>query len=221
MARFNVRFLVSAITILVVLVYYIVFQLQHTENGGFFSYVTPVPITITIIVFIGGLFIVWAWKWNFFYSWLVLSPDLSGVWEGSIKSNWQNGQLDAIPITVIISQTFLSSHIEMKTAESRSQSVGSFFVIDNDRNTQQLSYIYLNHPNASVRARSEIHYGAVMLNFDVHDKSKMDGNYWTDRGTAGEINIVRLEQEHKSRFSMASFAASLLAFFSVRFNHKD
>ena len=50
---------------------------------------------------------------------------------------------------------------------------------------------YLNTPKAGVRERSEIHYGSTILNFDGFKVTKMDGEYWTDRETTGEITLTK------------------------------
>jgi hypothetical protein len=49
----------------------------------------------------------------------------------------------------------------------------------------------LNTPKAGVRERSEIHYGSTILNFDGFNVTKMDGEYWTDRKTTGEIILLK------------------------------
>ena len=126
-----------------------------------------------------------------FYPWLVPFPNLSGKWEGTIKSNWKGTEGNEIPTEVIINQTFFNVQVKVRTGESRSYSIGASFDIDKDRGLQQLFYSYLNTPKAGVRERSEIHYGSTLLHFEGYDVKSLEGEYWTSRETTGEIILSK------------------------------
>ena len=192
MVKHNIRIFAFAILGLAFIVYAIIFALtQNFDSIDFQKAITHVSTTISINIIIWMIFIAWAWKWKIFYPWLVPFPNLSGNWEGTIKSNWKEKELDPIPIEVSITQNFFNIQVRIKTKESRSYSIGASFDIDNDRGFQQLFYSYLNTPKAGVRERSEIHYGSTILNFDGFKVTKMDGEYWTDRETTGEITLTK------------------------------
>lgn len=190
MVKHNIRIFAFAILGLAFIVYAIIFSLtQNFDSIDFHIAITHVSTTISINIIIWMLFIAWAWKWKIFYPWLVPFPNLSGDWVGTIKSNWKEKELEPIPIEVSITQNFFNIQVRIKTKESRSYSIGASFDIDNERGFQQLFYTYLNTPKAGVRERSEIHYGSTILNFDGFKVTKMDGEYWTDRETTGEITL--------------------------------
>lgn len=192
MVKHNIRIFAFAILGLAFIVYAIIFALtQNFDSIDFHKAITHVSTTISINIIIWMIFIAWAWKWKIFYPWLVPFPNLSGNWEGTIKSNWKEKELDPIPIEVSITQNFFNIQVRIKTNESRSYSIGASFDIDNERGFQQLFYTYLNTPKAGVRERSEIHYGSTILNFDGFNVTKMDGEYWTDRETTGEIILTK------------------------------
>lgn len=192
MVKHNIRIFAFAILGLAFIVYAIIFTLtQNFDSIDFHKAITHVSTTISINIIIWMIFIAWAWKWKIFYPWLVPFPNLSGNWEGTIKSNWKEKELEPIPIDVSITQNFFNIQVRIKTNESRSYSIGASFDIDNERGFQQLFYTYLNTPKAGVRDRSEIHYGSTILNFDGFNVTKMDGEYWTDRETTGEIKLKR------------------------------
>lgn len=192
MVKHNIRIFAFAILGLAFIVYAIIFALtQNFESIDFHKAITHVSTTISINIIIWMIFIAWAWKWKIFYPWLVSFPNLSGNWEGTIKSNWKKMEIEPIPIEVSITQNFFNIQVRIKTNESRSYSIGASFDIDNERGFQQLFYTYLNTPKAGVRERSEIHYGSTILNFDGFNVTKMDGEYWTDRETTGEIKLKR------------------------------
>jgi len=190
MVKHNIRIFAFAILGLAFIVYAIIFTLtQNFDSIDFHKAITHVSTTISINIILWMLFIAWAWKWKIFYPWLVPFPNLSGNWEGTIKSNWKEKELEPLPIEVSITQNFFNVQVRIKTKESRSYSIGASFDIDNERGFQQLFYTYLNTPKAGVRERSEIHYGSTILNFDGFKVTKMDGEYWTDRETTGEITL--------------------------------
>ncbi len=192
MVRHNIRIFAFVILGLAFVVYAIIFSLtQNFESIDFQKALTHISTTISINIIIWMIFIGWAWKWKIFYPWLVPFPDLSGEWEGYIKSNWKGKELEPIPTEVSISQNFFNIQVKIKTKESRSYSIGASFDIDNERGFQQLFYSYLNTPKASVRERSEIHYGSTILNFEGFKVTKMDGEYWTDRETTGEVTLTK------------------------------
>jgi hypothetical protein len=192
MVKHNIRIFAFAILGLAFIVYSIIFLLtQNLDSIDFHKAITHVSTTISINIILWMIFIVRGWKLKIFYPWLVPFPNLSGDWEGTIMSNWKEKELEPIPIEVSITQNFLNVQVRIKTKESRSYSIGASFDIDNERGFQQLFYTYLNTPKAGVRERSEIHYGSTILNFDGFKVTKMDGEYWTDRETTGEITLTK------------------------------
>lgn len=192
MVKHNIRIFAFAILGLAFTVYAIIFILtQNLDSIDFHKAITHVSTTVSINIVIWMVFIGFAWKWKIFYPWLVPYPNLSGKWEGFVKSNWKEKELEPIPIEVTINQNFFNIQVQIKTNESRSYSIGASFDIDKERGFQQLFYTYLNTPKAGVRDRSEIHYGSTILNFDGFKVTSMDGEYWTDRETTGEINLTK------------------------------
>ena len=192
MVKHNIRTFAFSIIGLAFIVYAIIFLItQNLEKIDLNKAITHISTTITINILLWTIFIKWAWKFKMFYPWLVQTPNLSGDWKGFLKSNWEGGRLDPIPTEVIIKQSFLHIQVLIKTGESRSYSVGGAFDMDEERGFQQLFYSYLNTPKASVRNRSEIHYGTTLLNFEGFDVTKLDGEYWTSRETTGEIELTK------------------------------
>ncbi|MCX6246178.1 MAG: hypothetical protein NTW10_00455 [Bacteroidetes bacterium] len=192
MIKHNIRIFAFAILGLAFLVYVIIFLLtQNHDNIDFHEAINHISTTISINIIIWTIFITWAWKWKIFYPWLVPFPNLSGKWEGLIISNWKDKELDPIPTEITITQNFFNIQVKIKTKESRSYSIGASFDIDAERGFQQLIYTYLNTPKTGVRDRSEIHYGSTILHFDGFKVTKMEGEYWTDRETTGEVTLTK------------------------------
>lgn len=192
MIKHNIRIFAFAILGLAFIVYSVIFILtQNLDSVDFHKAITHISTTISINIILWMIFIAWGWKFKIFYPWLVPFPNLSGNWKGVIKSNWKEKDIEPIPIEVSITQNFFNVQVKIKTKESRSYSIGASFDIDNERGFQQLFYTYLNTPKAGVRERSAMHYGSTILNFEGFKVTKMDGEYWTDRETTGEISLTK------------------------------
>ncbi len=192
MIKYNIRIFAFTILSLAFVTYIVIFLItQDLASIDFNIALKHISTTISINVVIWTIFIKWCWKWKIFYPWLVPFPDLSGDWEGELKSNWKEKSLDPIPTEVTIIQSFFNVQVKIKTNESRSYSIGASFDIDKDRGLEQIVYSYMNTPKAGVRDRSEIHYGSTILNFDGFIVNEMEGQYWTDRETTGEIKLKR------------------------------
>ncbi len=192
MVTYNIKVFAFAILGLAFGTYIVLFlSTQNLESIDFNKALKDISTTISINAVLWTLFIKWGWKWKFFYPWLVPFPNLTGEWEGELKSNWKGNTITPIPTEISIKQTFFNLQVKIKTNESRSHSIGASFDIDKDRGLEQLIYTYINTPKASVRDRSKIHYGSTILTFEGYKINDMEGQYWTDRETTGEIKLRR------------------------------
>ena len=54
----------------------------------------------------------------------------------------------------------------------------------------KIHYGYINNPKAIYKDKSPIHYGMCVL--DIKDKNHLVGQYFTDRGTRGDIELQNI-----------------------------
>lgn len=132
---------------------------------------------------IATLYEKWAWR----YIPIENTPKLFKEYEGVFVSDYDNAERSA---RLEIKQTLLTVQVTLITGESRSKSISSS--IDTILNEKQLTYCYLNTPQAMVRHRSEIHYGTAML--CVENPNEIHGQYFTDRKTTGDMKFTKREQ---------------------------
>ena len=176
------------------------FEWRIVDSKGFnLSQMTAlleaIPIVITVNILFSWLFVKWLWKWKHFQGWLVPFPNLNGTWVGTIRSDWVNRETDktipSIPAIMTIKQNFLKISCVMKTQEMRSDSYTGEFRIDSDHQIKQLIYIYSSRPlsEPKIKKRSALHDGSVVLEIVENSVRKLEGRYWTDRGTTGEIDF--------------------------------
>ncbi len=141
----------------------------------------------------------WAWKWKILrlLEKIHKVPVLEGSWEGSFESlgnaktpdDRKNGR-----VTVEISQpSIYSVRVVLQTDETESRSLGEQIIHSND-GTTQLLYTYLSEPKTTVRARSAISYGSAKLRYYDKENSRLEGNYWTDQQTAGNLTLAKTKK---------------------------
>lgn len=160
---------------------------------NFMFVINSISLSVATVSVIATVFCTKLWKNKFFSKWLVLIPNMNGVWEGTIQSNWIDS-LTPIDTKLTIKQSLFSISCVMKTTEMRSSSINAGFNINPNSQEFQLIYTYISTPQQHIQERSQMHYGTIIFDFDTnYDVSDISGNYWTGRGTAGFITMKKKE----------------------------
>jgi hypothetical protein len=94
---------------------------------------------------------------------------------------------------VVIRQTFLNLSLRPLTKESSFHLVGTEIVCSVD-GLYCVSGVYRNEPRYQDRGHSDIHYGAVWLQVIDTPAQILQGHYWTDRNTAGEMKLTERQK---------------------------
>lgn len=169
------------------------------------SWLKALSISVTIVSVIAMVFDLWLWKLPVFQP-LVRRPFLGGTWKVAIQSDWKDpttGQI-AAPTHgyMVVRQTLSTLSMRFFTAESHSELVGTEMVCAAD-GVHCVSGVYRNEPRLAVRKRSPIHFGAVWLRISTDPTLEMEGHYWTDRDTKGEMRLYRRENRLFQSFNLA------------------
>ena len=150
--------------------------------------------TIPAILLMCGIFVTWGWKWRIFRGWLVPFPDLNGLWRGTLQTTWVDPATLRIPspidVTLAIKQSFVRISCVMRTDQMNSRSFLADFWLDGDEQIRKLGYCYFSTPRQSVREQSAPHQGTVIFEIVGSPPSRLRGEYWTDRKTTGEVELV-------------------------------
>lgn len=170
----------------------------------------PSSLVLSTLIVIVAIFEKWIWRWRLLHPWFVPIPDLVGLYKGELDSHWTdpaNGmKRGAIPAFLVVRQTLSNIHIRLYTAESESCSVlGSFITAPDGK--YELLYTYRNEPRLEVRPRSPIHYGGVKLAIG-RETQELEGSYWTDRQTIGNMRFTRISRKTPHSFQEAETLAS-------------
>lgn len=165
--------------------------------------------TLSVILAIIGalvwIFYRWAWAWPGFGH-VFKRPDLRGTWAGVIRSEWINpatGQkIGPIDSYLVIRQSFGAIHIRLLSAESSSITQTAALTRESD-GAITLNGAYRNDPKNSIRGRSAIHHGGLVLRVGGPPPVSMSGHYWTDRNTKGELEFRLLDRRCTDDFKTA------------------
>jgi hypothetical protein len=161
---------------------------------------------IGTLVIILWVFDKWIWKWRIFRGWLVKHTDLTGTWRVELRSEWVDPDTqhkrDPIQGYVCIRQTFSDLRMKMFTVESTSFVLLADMVKNADGSLTLIS-TYRNEPKLSVRKRSPIHHGTAKLEVSGPDVSEIEGEYWTDRESIGEITLSERVSKKAHSYSAA------------------
>jgi hypothetical protein len=170
------------------------------------AWLRPLSTVTTIVVLTVIAFDLWLWKIPLLHGWFVKRPVIAGTWKAELKSSWKDPatQVTIAPVEgyMAVRQTFSTLSLRLLTEESRSELVGTEIVCSVD-GTYCISGVYRNEPRFAVRERSPIHYGAVWLWLVDEPRPLLQGHYWTDRNTAGEMLLSNRQKKRFQDFQSA------------------
>jgi hypothetical protein len=195
---------IKAIIYCAALAWTVILHLDHEAIKS--AWFGPLSTAITVVLYAVMAFDLWLWKIPLLHGWFVKQPVIDGTWKVEIRSNWKNPAtgtgIPPVEGYMIVRQTFSSLSLRLLTAESSSELLGTEIVCSSD-GLYCVTGVYRNEPRFQVRHRSPIHFGAVWLKIiDEHPK-KVLGHYWTDRETAGEMELTNQQSKKFQTFQSA------------------
>jgi hypothetical protein len=198
------RILIQAIVLVVAGVYLVVFLVRGLPTAELFA---PVGAASSVAsLFVLG-FDHYFWRLPMFGRKLSRRPDLRGTWRGRLASGWENPeigkQIDPDPeVYLVIRQTFWNVTAHLITKESKSCSTTAAIESDGCGHYQLVAQ-YRNTPRASARDRSDVHYGSFKLDIAGEPVGQLEGFYWTDRKTRGDLDFDRRSKRLVETFANA------------------
>ncbi len=176
----------------------IVFAVGIVLSGGdpspeWLSYYSYAVVTVGVVL---ALWDRRFWRFELSQKLKATPIDLTGTWQGVLASEWIDPATSKrIPPKVaylVVRQTASTIKVTLLTDESRSSSALASVTKYQDR--MALDFMYLNEPRSSVNHRSDIHHGSTSLQISSRPASRLQGRYWTDRNTRGELDFT--ERSH-------------------------
>jgi len=183
--------LVRGTAVVVGLVYSAVLFLSGIELD------TPAKRVLALIPSIAPLAIVaydkWVWRWKFIQK-LNHRPRVDGLWKATLVPDDESHIPSEVPrgpieVYIVIEQSYWTLSITQFSKESRSYSRTSTFIRHGESNHTSLSYLYDNVPRQEHRRRSPRHVGACEFSTPQGSPTRLEGHYFTDRYTQGEMTL--------------------------------
>jgi len=121
-------------------------------------------------------------------------PLLAGTWRATLKPTDDShipdgGNRGPIEAYVIINQSYWSITVRQYTHESRSNSKAVLWTTEAGGGTTALTYTYRNNPKQEYESRSRAHLGTAALDVVGDQPQSLDGYYFTDRYTKGDMSL--------------------------------
>lgn len=179
------------------------------------EHLAPFGIVVGVLTGAYLAFDRWLWRMSYLQPWFVARPDLRGTWRVTLQPAQRSSESRQVttPITCFmgIEQSLSTLKMHLMTSESESWLVADSIKPSAARSSFDIVGVYLNHPGIHLRGnRSEIHYGALALR--THGTgvrpSSMTGEYWTNRGTGGRLELADRIDDIHTRYEDASAAFS-------------
>lgn len=146
----------------------------------------PFSVVVGVLVLALSIADRWLWRLRVLRPWLFNIPDLNGTWKVAIRPTAPEPSPSEVIAYMVIRQTFSTISLRLFTAESHSETL-SAHVVRCDDGTCNVAAVYRNTSRLQVRERSPLHHGALLLSVQGDPPESLEGQYWTDRLSQGEM----------------------------------
>lgn len=153
-------------------------------------------MTAGIIAILWAVYFTWAWRWSYVRK-IIFRPDLNGSWIGEFRSDWKDASGNGIspgPFVLVVRQSFFAISIRAYTQKQKTSSYVESLVLDGERGTKLLAYLYSEKRVASVEHGAR--QGAADLELvEESDRRILEGDFWTHSGTTGFVRVAQANKD--------------------------
>jgi SMODS-associating 2TM, beta-strand rich effector domain len=145
-----------------------------------------------IVLLFAVVFDRWAWRWPVMRRYVAQLPDVRGTWKGTIVTTWRSedgAEVEPIPAFLVVRQTFTGIWARLLSERSASETVSAKLVAAAD-GVMTMAAVYRNTPRMRERAKSPMHFGALLVELHHDPVQSLVGHYWTDRQTGGDMEFT-------------------------------
>jgi len=161
-----------------------------------------IPAVVSILFVLIAAYDLWLWRLPVLRRRIARRPLLRGTWHASIRPTPETGKYrDPVRGYMAIGQTYSMLTLRLLTEESTSESLAAH-AIRAKEGQFSVTAVYRNEPRPSVRKRSPIHFGALILQC-ADGVTEIAGEYWTDRRSVGELTLSGRHPRYVSDYATA------------------
>jgi hypothetical protein len=199
----QLKALIWAVLIAIIIALGIQGKLQGATAGDIIHSYSYVLSSIAILLWCWNHFL---WHWWPFYPWFHKQPYIKGTWKGVLQSSYidpaTNDLKPPIEVYLVVRQTYAETDVRVFSFESRSASLSASFVSPNVDEYMLVS-TYRNTPSILRRKESPISHGGLLLFVRGAPIHRIEGEYWTDRETKGQILLTGRAKKLADDFQQA------------------
>lgn len=159
-------------------------------NIGWLQFFSAGVLVATLVL---SAWDIWLWRIPFVQRIPGVPRSVRGTWQGTLSSFWVNPEtnerLAPKPVYLVVRQS--SSLVSVTILTDESKSTSSLASVSMQDHAAVLAYLYVNRPKASVEDRSRMHRGSSTLDISGTPAIRLEGRYWTDRDTRGELHFSK------------------------------
>ena len=154
------------------------------------------PVLATLVLIAWDL---WVWRWPLVWR-ASPRPRLDGLWSVVLHPTAdshipEGGNRGPIPAFLVVRQTYWTIALQLFTAESSSVSRSFFWDNTHGTGTEWLTFVYDNTPMQRHQHRSTRHLGACSLRPGNRQPTDIEGTYFTDRYTQGDMKLTFVSRD--------------------------
>lgn len=188
--------LVRAVTLIVSAIYSIFLYSLGFELPGWWRFVVSFLPTLAVAGVVG--WDLWLWRLPGVQR-LVRRPDLRGLWRVTLRPHPdshipEGGNRGPIAGFLEIKQSFWAVHLRLYTDQSASRSTATTWLPAYESSVDYLTFTYDNTPKMSESHRSMRSAGACNLNPTSLKPEEVEGTYFTDRFTKGDMALTLVDR---------------------------
>jgi hypothetical protein len=148
------------------------------------------------------------WFWRLLPTRLTKRPRLWGTWKAEMESHWSHPatreqRVSTKTIYLVISQTYSKITLTGRFDISDSWTL-SAAVSERDDGGFELAYTYRNEAHATQRQHNPPHRGSVVLGVSTTPRTRLEGDYWTDRLSTGRIKTLGRSKKRYGSYADAA-----------------
>lgn len=188
--------LARVITLVISGIYSSVLFVFGFELPGWWRFVVSFLPTLAVLGVV--VWDLWLWRLPGIQR-LVRRPDLHGLWSVTLTPHPDShippgGNRGPIPGFMEIKQSFWAVHLRLYTDQSASKSTATSWLPAYESSVDNLTFTYDNIPKMSESARSMRSAGACNLNPASLKPEEIEGTYFTDRFTKGDMLLTLVDR---------------------------
>ncbi len=184
------RILIWAIVGVAALIYFVGFLVLEAPAGRVLMQLSGLAVlAVSVLLYAFDRFL---WKLpgvNYFAK----RPVLHGTWKGTFESDYEypetTGKREGPTEAYLVArQTYSSLHVRFITARSASESMACELKTKSD-GRYGIYAVYENRPPLLAQNASPVHRGGLILEVVGDPAHALEGSYWTDRKTQGDLKL--------------------------------